>query len=227
MRGLPGRIIKLGLMGLAVLGTAGIAYGLAGFGANSAPPDVAPADVVALRFPTAEKEARAQPAPAWFAADEQQLALFSPHPTYPVTAASYAPEATARPMPEPPSIGTNGKPSPALVQRIANRKPIVFNDAQIASIKSRLNLTKDQEEYWPAVEAMLRRLAWKKTPEDPRGKAAPGADRRLLALDVNSIDMARLQSTTGPLIMSFNEDQKRELRMLAHLAGMQGVFSKF
>jgi hypothetical protein len=106
---------------------------------------------------------------------------------------------------------------------MANRKPTVFNDAQIASIKSRLNLRKDQEEYWPAVEAELRRLAWKKSADDGQQKGR----RQLVALDVSAIDVVKLQSTTAPLLMSFNDEQRRELRMLAHLAGMQDLFAKF
>jgi hypothetical protein len=167
----------------------------------------------------------AQPPPAWLAAANrtEQLSLFSPVPVYPATAANFAPDnvlATAEPT-------STGATNAAAAARKANQKPMVFNDAQIASIKRRLNLTKDQEEYWPAVEAMLRRLAWKKTPENAHGKGVPIAERPLAALDVSSVDLARLQSTTGPLLMSFNEDQKRELRMLAHLIGMQDVLAKF
>jgi hypothetical protein len=221
MRGLPGLIGKLGLMGVAMLGAAGIAFWATDFGATSATsPDSSTADAFADRFAASLSEIEAQPAPAWLAAADdtgQRLSLFSPRPTYPVTAASFAPTQT---LPE-----TTGSTSASA--RNANRKPTVFNDAQIASIKKRLNLTKAQEEYWPAVEAMLRRLAWKKTPESTHGKTTPMAERRLAALDVNSGDLAQLQSTAGPLLMSFNEDQKRELRMLAHLAGLQDVFSKF
>jgi hypothetical protein len=116
--------------------------------------------------------------------------------------------------------GSIGSPSSAASRRNADRRPTVFNDAQIASIKTRLNLTKQQQQYWPAVEAELRRLAWKKQ-ADHKG---PGR-RQLVALDVNSVDVAKLQSTTAPLLMSFNDEQKRELRMLAHLAGMQDLFT--
>jgi hypothetical protein len=229
MRGLPRLISKLGLMAITVLGAAGIAFWATDFAATSgSPPAVIPADTFAIRFPAALNEDAAPPAPAWFAAGgggDQQFALFSPNPTYALTAASFAPDTGARGRPELTGTGTtaNTATSPA---RNANRKPTVFNDAQIASIKRRLNLTKDQEEYWPAVEAMLRGLAWKKPANDAPRKAT-GAERPLLALDVNSADLARLQSTAGPLLMSFNEEQKRELRMLAHLAGLQGAFSKF
>jgi hypothetical protein len=228
MRGLPGRIGELSVMGLVVLGSAGIALWVTGFAATPAatPAGVASADTFTTRFPAAWTKPNPQPAPAWIAdagGAREQLALLTARPTYPLTPASFAPEILTRPRAEPVSTGAIGSPSPASAQRNANRKPTVFNDAQIASIKNRLNLRKDQEEYWPAVEAELRRLAWKKPADDPNRKGA----RQLVALDVNALDVAKLQSTTVPLIMSFNDEQKRELRMLAHLAGMQDLFSKF
>jgi hypothetical protein len=227
MRGLPGRIGELSVMGLVVLGSAGIALWVTGFAATPAatPAGIASADTFATRFPAAWTKPNPQPAPAWIAdagGAREQLALLTARPTYPLTPASFAPETLTRPRAEPFSTGAIGSPSPASAQRNANRKPTVFNDAQIASIKNRLNLTKDQEEYWPAVEAELRRLAWKKS-ADQKG---PGR-RQLVALDVSALDMAKLQSTTAPLLMSFNDEQKRELRMLAHLAGMQDLFAKF
>src|SRR5215212_2185894 len=182
MRGLPPRIAKLGLPSIAVLAAAGTAFWAADFGASSAaPPSSSPAHPFADRF-TAPINQTAQPAPAWLAAangSEQQYWLFSPNPTYPVTAANFAPDTRSVTTADPTSTGSTNAPG-----RNANRKPTVFNDAQIASIKKRLNLTKDQEEYWPAVEAMLRRLAWKKTPDSAGGKAIPMAERRLAELDV-------------------------------------------
>jgi hypothetical protein len=222
MRGLPGRIGEFGVMGLVVLGSAGIALWVTGFAAApTVPPEpIAAADPFETRFPVTSNKGDSQVAPAWIAdagGAREQLVLFTPRPSYPVTLASLPPEKA-----EPTSTGTIGSPSPAAIQRAANRKPTVFNDAQIASIKNRLNLTKDQQKYWPAVEAELRRLAWKKA-ADQKG---PGR-RQLVALDVSAIDLVKLQSTTAPLLMSFSDEQKRELRMLAHLAGMQDVFAKF
>jgi hypothetical protein len=226
MRGLPRRIGKLGSMGVAVLAAAGTAFWVADFGGSSvAPSKSSPIDPFVDRFRTTlHGDAPAEPPPAWLTAASrtEQLSLFSPLPTYPATAPSFAPD-NALTTAEPTSTGAT---SAAAAAPKANRKPMVFNDAQIASIKRRLNLTKDQEQYWPAVEAMLRRLAWKKPPESMHGKDVPIAERHLAALDVSSADLAQLQSTTGPLLMSFNEDQKRELRTLAHLIGLQDVLSK-
>jgi hypothetical protein len=221
MPGLPGRIGKLGLLSIAALAAAGTVFWAADFVAGSGTsPDSSTADLFADRFRTTLNDAPAQPAPAWLAGADatEQLLLFNPVPTYPRTAASFGPD----------DVSTTAEPtSTGATVRNANRKPTVFNDAQIASIKKRLKLTKDQEEYWPAVEAMLRRLAWKKTPENAHERGVPLAERPLAALDVSSADLARLQSTTGPLLMSFNEEQKRELRMLANLVGLQDVLAKF
>ena len=93
----------------------------------------------------------------------------------------------------------------------------MFNDAQIASIKERLNLTPSQERMWPAVEAALRDLTYK--------KAAAGAPKP--ALDPNSAEVERLKSTAIPLVMSFDYEQKRELRTLAHLIGLGSMVAQF
>ena len=225
MRGLPIRIGDLGVIGLVLGGSAVIAYWVIGL---LAPPAAAPsasspsvsaspvaaAEPFTTRFPAALIQAPPSTPPSWIGGDGgkafEQLAMA-------------AAPSTATSVPQPASTGSIGGPSPAAIQRNANRKPTVFNDAQIASIKSRLNLTKDQEQFWPAVEAELRRLAWKKSPDDPHHKGA----HHLVALDVTAGDIAKLRSTTGPLLMSFNDEQKRELRMLAHLAGMQDLFSNF
>src|SRR3954470_3365066 len=89
MRGLPGLIGKLGLMSIAAVGAAGIAFWVSDFGAGSPTQrDASTADAFADRFLTALDETAPQVAPAWLAAADgtQQLSLFSPRPTYPVTA---------------------------------------------------------------------------------------------------------------------------------------------
>jgi hypothetical protein len=41
------------------------------------------------------------------------------------------------------------------------------------------------------------------------------------------MDVEGLKSAGFPLVMSFNEDQRRELRSLAHLLGLENVISTF
>ncbi len=55
------------------------------------------------------------------------------------------------------------KPSAAPTRPLAASRPgYILDDAQIASIKARLHLTPDQESMWPAVEAALRNMAYKR-----------------------------------------------------------------
>ena len=46
-------------------------------------------------------------------------------------------------------------------------------------------------------------------------------------IDPNSPEVARLKSAAFPLIMSLREDQKREVRQLAHTMGLAQVAAQF
>jgi len=100
------------------------------------------------------------------------------------------------------------------------RSNAVLNEAQIASIKKRLNLTRDQERYWPAVEAELRKMEYKR---DAKGKSAQNT--RMAQVDMSRVDVEGLKSAGFPLVMSFNDDQRRELKSLAHLLGLESVMA--
>ena len=71
--------------------------------------------------------------------------------------ASMAPAhvAAAPILPKPREVASTTKPVP--VRRQA-RPGHMFDDAQLASIKRRLNLTPDQEQMWPAVAVALRNI---------------------------------------------------------------------
>jgi hypothetical protein len=97
------------------------------------------------------------------------------------------------------------------------RSNAVLNDAQIASIKRRLNLTPDQERYWPAVEAELRKMEY--------AKRSPAGGSRTASVDMSKMNVEGLKSAGYPLVMSFSDDQRRELRSLAHLLGLESVMS--
>ena len=165
--------------------------------------------------------------------------IFSPYLTYPMqgspaddAAAISRPRALAYSDPAAETTTVARRPSPGYQlasatpaperratepARAANPRGAVFNDAQIASIKQRLNLTPSQERMWPPVEAALRELAYK--------KPAAGAARP--TLDPNSPEVARLKSAAIPLVMSFSFEQQRELRTLAHLIGLGSMVAQF
>jgi hypothetical protein len=109
--------------------------------------------------------------------------------------------------------------------RNGNRPGFVLNDAQIASIKTRLHLSPDQEQMWPAVEAALRNIAYAKTRDGRRHNGADTAD--VASLDPYGPEVQGLKSAAVPLIMSFNEEQRSEVRTLAHVMGLDQLASQF
>ena len=103
----------------------------------------------------------------------------------------------------------------------------MLNDAQIASIKNRLQLRPDQEQMWPAVEAALRSIAYAKAHGEVRRREAAKSASELANIDPNSPEVQGLKSAAFPLILSFNSEQKSEVRTLAHVMGLDQLASQF
>jgi hypothetical protein len=160
-----------------------------------------------------------------------------PQPTLQVASAEdvgSAPAPNAAPPPLPAAAPSNSeikrappaeaKPVAVAARRRADRPGFVLDEAQISSIKRRLNLTPDQERMWPAVEAALRNLAY----TNARLTHRRGDDKsQLAAADPNSTEVQDLKSAAIPLLMSFNTEQKDEVRNLAHVMGLDQLASQF
>jgi hypothetical protein len=122
------------------------------------------------------------------------------------------------------AAGAAAKPAAAPAHPpAANRAGYILDDAQIAGIKTRLHLTPDQERMWPAVEAALRNMAYKRAQQ----AAARGATRNVQAAAVDPEAVEGLKSAAVPLIMSFSSEQKEEVRSLAHVMGLDQLASQF
>jgi hypothetical protein len=96
----------------------------------------------------------------------------------------------------------------------------LLSDIQIAGIKERLKLSPDQESYWPGVEQALRAIARKihsTKQADPASGTPP--------IDPESEEVAQLKSAAMPLLFQLREDQKREVRALARIIGLERVAS--
>jgi hypothetical protein len=95
----------------------------------------------------------------------------------------------------------------------------LLSDAQIAGIKERLKLSPSQEYYWPGVENALRAVAHKihaARQADPNSAAA-------VPIDPEAAEVQQLKSAAMPLLFQLREDQKREVRSLARLIGLEKV----
>jgi hypothetical protein len=135
--------------------------------------------------------------------------------------------APAAPLPQPVAVQASlAKKVAAAARRSLNERPgFVLNDAQLASIKERLHMSPDQEQMWPAVEAALRNLAYTRA-RDVRRKGEP-ASAQLASTDPNSAEVQGLKSAAIPLLMSFNSQQKDEVRNIAHVMGLDQLASQF
>jgi len=138
--------------------------------------------------------------------------------------ASLLRSANAGASPPRPATGAAAKASAAAAHSAAaKRSGYILDDAQIAGIKTRLHLTPDQERMWPAVEAALRNMAYKRTQQ----AAARGGGRNVQAAAVDPQAVEGLKSAAVPLIMSFSSEQKEEVRNLAHVMGLDQLASQF
>jgi hypothetical protein len=197
------------------------------------------AQTIALRFPrdlsdapVVEISANTPDAlPASATLGDAQLALFAPAPIISRQAVPQAPvqTASAEPMPNSPSPVTElPKPMQQVVavkshvaSRAANRSGYMLDDTQIASVKQRLHLTADQERMWPAVEVALRNIAFARARDARQRGAKPGA------IDPNSAEVQDLKSAAIPLLMSFSDQQKDEVRSLVHVMGVDQLATQF
>jgi hypothetical protein len=163
----------------------------------------------------------------------EDAALFSPVPAYPARVA-YAlasvhdePAAAAPEVNPAPQEAAAAKPAvqtPA-ARHSSGRPGGVLNDAQIASIKKRLNLTPDQERLWPAVETALRNVTYSRKAREI--KVASVHNGPMAYVDPDSAEIQQLKYAALPLIMRLNDDQKQEVKSLAYVMGLEGVASGF
>jgi hypothetical protein len=222
---------------------------------NAAAPPIAgrpePTSAVALRFhEDFAPGAAVQPAAPSIAAQPvlgtAQFALFEPHPIMPnagfAQIASQPPPVRALPAstemteltpaeaapaarPGAPPVQEVDTPTEAVKHHLAPSHParrpdILFDDAQLARIKRRLYLTADQERMWPAVAVALRNIGR----EQKRGARWRGEGG---GIDPNSEAVQDLKSAAIPLLMSFSDAQKDEVRHLARNMGLKQLASEF
>jgi hypothetical protein len=154
----------------------------------------------------------------------EEPALFSPVLAYPVRVAS-----AAAPPPAPPTAAAKPQTPAAPARHVSSRPGSVLNYAQIASIKKRLNLTPDQEPLWPAVETALRNVSYVgKAREIKVASLGNGTGAGPMTyIDTNSAEVQQLKSAALPLIMRLNDEQKREVKSMAYIMGLESVASLF
>jgi hypothetical protein len=128
--------------------------------------------------------------------------------------------------PQPPKIAAPSSiPLSADKPKAAAKPPVqksyaLLSDIQIAGIKERLKLSPAQEQHWPGVESALRAIARKIHAARQANPAATSAP-----IDPEWEEVQQLKSVAMPLLFQLREDQKREVRSLAHIIGLGSVAS--
>jgi hypothetical protein len=185
--------------------------------ASEAPPSATPAEVLAARFPADDAASQSPtfsttsviPAEPGETFDVSTFSGITPvEPQWPAAAAE-----------------SREEQEPAR-RRPSARWPNVLNDAQIASIKHRLKLTTEQAQMWPAVEAALRKIVYTRTAMNPKSAGQSGGSP-VAYIDPTSPEVRELKSVALPLLMRLNDEQKREVKMLAYVMGLEAVASQF
>jgi hypothetical protein len=130
-------------------------------------------------------------------------------PTAPVT--QQAPLAEPAPLPKP-------RPKAMLLRR-QQASYTLLSDLQIEAIRARLKLSAEQERGWPAVEEALRALAVRLHEMKKAGQSPTD-------LQSDSDEFAKLKAATTPFLATLTGEQKRELRMLAHIIGLSRIVAQ-
>jgi len=134
---------------------------------------------------------------------------------------AFAREATVEPPQNATALPPVVVPQPLTRPKVAaknagHKNYTLLSDAQIAAIKERLNLTPAQEPYWPDIEVALRAIARRMhDSKHASGNAPP--------VDPDSAEVQQLKSAAMPLLFQLREDQKREVRALARIIGLEKV----
>jgi len=115
-------------------------------------------------------------------------------------------------------------PLPVSRPKAADLPPVqtsytLLSDIQIVAIKERLRMSEAQAKYWPPVEAALRDLARRK-----HAARQAGSDKG--AVSLSTAEAQELQTAAAPLLRQLREDQKREVRTLARIIGLDVVASR-
>jgi hypothetical protein len=195
-----------------------------------------PAEIVATRFP-AEDEAPPTPAPTFSTASvipgehgesfdlSAVSGLATAEPPWPAVEGT----APAAGSPEEPELARQSEPARSEPAKGSPRRETarwsnVLNDAMIASIRRRLNLTSEQQKLWPAVEAALRKIVYTRAAMSVQGRGGqPGGPY----IDPASTEMRELKSAALPLLMHLNSEQKSEVKKLVYIMGLEAVASQF
>jgi hypothetical protein len=122
------------------------------------------------------------------------------------------------------ALGLLSATSQSSANELAGVSTQLTADVDIARVKRVLQLTPQQEAYWPPVEAALRDIARRQTHSEPAGLVRR-ISHRVVSVVLNGVAVRRLASAVRPLIAVLRDDQKRGAMVLAQEMGLGPVLA--
>jgi len=96
----------------------------------------------------------------------------------------------------------------------------------ISRIRSALQLTAEQERYWPPVESALRDIAHRQAQQQVESAGlVRRISHRVVSIALDGAAVSRLARVARPLIERLRDDQKQEALALAQEMGLGPVFA--
>jgi hypothetical protein len=185
-----------------------------------------PHSVRKLEFPSTEMEAPGLPPNDPVPPDREQSSdadlFFNPSPSFQLASmpSGFSHLAEQAYGYNGPAAGNRPEHDATRSSRVEHNRDNLFNDAQLASIKAKLKLNANQQELWRPVESALRAIRW--------GRQGAGLNaHKVRRLELNGDELNRLKMAAAPLIATFREDQKEEVRTLTRLMGLEQLASQF
>ena len=80
---------------------------------------------------------------------------------------------------------------------------------------------------WPPVEAALRKIVYTKSAMTSHTGGARSSGSSTAYIDATSAEVRQLKAAALPLITRLSDEQKREVKMLAYVMGLEAVASQF
>jgi hypothetical protein len=121
---------------------------------------------------------------------------------------------------------TTGKiPDPSI--RVETRPEIIVTKTHIALLKNVLNLRPEQEPYWVPLEAALNDLARSQAMKASEIEIVGSTSNRQASGAGAKKRLKRLTTVAAPLIRALDENQRRDVMMLARTFGFERLVASF
>jgi hypothetical protein len=122
------------------------------------------------------------------------------------------------------ALGMLSAPSRSSANELAGVTVQMTAAVDIARVKRVLQLTPQQEAYWPPVEAALRDIARRQAEAEPAGLVRR-IGHRVVSVVLNGAAVSRLARAARPLIAVLRDDQKQGAMVLAQEMGLGPVLA--